>query len=214
MAMATAKGGFTGLSEQQKETVGGLVRNLMGAGGTLLVAGIALAVVHVLAGGVDETLTGLGSLLGMLIPWVESLAAVAVGAVALLAAGVARFVADTPFDEAQRPAFGSRGSLLGLLASATVALGGLEVLTGILGLFTVGAAALLPLVAGAITAFIGLVLIAAAADVGYIASTRGYEEAHTTNAISAFQTFFRALGLLTALVALVAFIRCWLYFRG
>jgi hypothetical protein len=196
MAMATAKGEFTGLNDQQKATFAGLGSNLFGAGCALLVVGVASLVLFFLRSTAPLPETGLAFLAGV---------------AALLTGMAARFLSTTPFEEAQRPALGKQASTLGIVGVVLVGLGLLGALTGVLTLFLVGAVGLLSILEGALTAFLGLVLLAASADLGYLASTRGYEAAHTANATSSLRTFFNTVCGLTTLMLLVAVIRWWLF---
>jgi hypothetical protein len=144
----------------------------------------------------------------------EIVLALAVGVAAVLTGGAARAVTATPFDAPERAPLARQSSLLGVLGIALLVVGLLGVLAGLLTLFFVSAVGLLAILEGALTAFLGLVLLAASADVGFLSTTRGYEEAHTANAISSLQTFFRTLGLLATLMVLVVGIRLWLFFGG
>jgi hypothetical protein len=204
MATATAKGPFPGLSEQQKETFAGLASCCTVTGVVLLVVGL---------------LSLLGDILGDLTPLsdlTEVALTLAAGAAGVFTGRAARVLAASPFEESQRPALAGQSARLYGAAVLVIGLGLLGVAVGLILLFFVGSVGLglLTLLEGALTAFLGLVLLAVSADLGYLAATRGYEDAHTANATDSLQAFFRTLAALATLIVLVAVVRAWLYFNG
>src|SRR5689334_9924496 len=110
------------------------------------------------------------------------------------------------FTPVQRAVINKVALLMKLAAAVLLLLGAVLIGGGVWTMLSGSATGLVFQIAGLLTAFLGLVMIATSADVRYMIDTK-YASIHLGNAFKSLTTFFKAQALVASFLIVVALIR-------